>query len=172
VLDGDPGRVGEVAHGGKGARELARLVDDLHHRSPLGRRPPEEVAGGGDVVGPEHGVHIGRPLLDRTLVLLGHAPPDRNLHAGAAVLDRLQVPEVAVQLVVGVLPDRAGVQDDHIGILGGGGRDEAVGLEEAGDALAVMGVHLTPEGADEVGAAHRTRLRATSTTPGTPAEAR
>ena len=32
-------------------------------------------------------------------------------------LDRGQVPEVAVQLVVGVLPDRAGVEDDHVGRL-------------------------------------------------------
>ena len=37
------------------------------------------------------------------------------------VLDRRQVAEVAVQLVVGVLPDRAGVEDDHVGVGAVGG---------------------------------------------------
>jgi hypothetical protein len=42
--------------------------------------------------------------------------------------------EVAVELVVGVLPDAAGVEDDDVGVVLRGRRQHAVGLEQTGDA--------------------------------------
>src|SRR6478609_5237581 len=47
-----------------------------------------------------------RLLRDRGAVLLGQAAPDRDLHPGGACLDRREMAEVAVELVVGVLPHR------------------------------------------------------------------
>jgi hypothetical protein len=62
-------------------------------------------------------------------VLLGQATGDRDLKVGPLLLERLQVPEVAVQLVVGVLADAAGVEHDDVGIGQGGGPDQTVGLQ-------------------------------------------
>jgi hypothetical protein len=50
----------------------------------------------------------------RPLVLLRQAAADGDLHARGAVLDRLEVAEVAVQAVVGVLAHGAGVEHDDV----------------------------------------------------------
>jgi hypothetical protein len=98
------------------------------------------------------------PLHDGVAVLLRHAAADGDLHVGLAVLARAQVAEVAVELVVGVLAHGAGVEDDDVGGLGplGGGDagdvDIAGGLEQAGEPLGVVDVHLAPVRADLVGA--------------------
>jgi hypothetical protein len=65
-------------------------------------------------VGAEDDVDVGRALDDRRLVLLRQAPADGDLHAGRAVLDRLEVAEVAVELVVGVLAHGAGAEHDDV----------------------------------------------------------
>ena len=62
---------------------------------------------------------------DQVAVLLGQAAADHDLQPGRCVLQRLQVAEGAVELVVGVLPDAAGVEDDDVGVVG------AVGLGAA-----------------------------------------
>ncbi len=59
---------------------------------------------------------------------------------------------MAVQLVVGVLPDAAGVEHDHVGVVEAVGGHQAVRFEDAGEPLGVVLVHLAPEGADEVAA--------------------
>ena len=64
----------------------------------------------------EHDVHPRRAAHDLAAVLLRQAAADGDLHAGVRVLDRAQVAEVAVEPVVGVLPDRAGVEDDDVGV--------------------------------------------------------
>ena len=58
----------------------------------------------------------GRPPDDLAAVLLGQAAADGDLHARARLLDRMQVAEVAVEPVVGVLPDRAGVEHHDVGL--------------------------------------------------------
>ena len=80
------------------------------------------------VVGAEHDVDVAGPLQDGVPVLLGQAAADDDLHPGLLVLDRLQVPEGAVELVVGVLPDAAGVEHDDVGVVDPVGRHEAIGL--------------------------------------------
>ena len=54
---------------------------------------------------------------DLAAVLLREAAAHGDLHAGVSRLDRSQVAEVAVELVVGVLPHRARVEDDHVGVV-------------------------------------------------------
>jgi hypothetical protein len=99
-------------------------------------------------VGAEDDVHPGRPLHDGVAVLLREAAADRDLHAGAARLLRGEVAEVAVQLVVGVLTHRAGVEDDDVRLVGAlGGADVARVLQQSGQPLGVVDVHLAPVGA-------------------------
>ncbi len=62
--------------------------------------------------------------------------------------------EGPVHLVVGVLPDGAGVHEQDVGALRVGGPDESVSLEEPSDALRIVFVHLAAERAHVVGAAH------------------
>ena len=84
-----------------------------------------------DVVGAEHDVDPRRPLGDRRAVLLRQAAADCDLHAGVRGLHRQQVAEVAVEPVVGVLPDRAGVEDDDVRV-GAVGRPLVPGRPPAG----------------------------------------
>jgi hypothetical protein len=92
-----------------------------------------------------------RGLLDHdVLVLLRHAPPDRDLHAGVLRLDLLELTEGPVEAVVGVLPHRTGVEDDDVGGRAAGGGDVPGILQETGEALGIVDVHLAPEGADLV----------------------
>ena len=79
-------------------------------------------------------------------------PPTAICMPGCFVLDRAQVAEVAVEAVVGVLPDRAGVEHDDVGRVGVGGPHVAGVLQQAGDALGVVHVHLAAVGAHVVGA--------------------
>ena len=61
---------------------------------------------------------------------------------------------MAVELVVGVLPDAARVEHDDVGRLEIVGRLHAVGDEQPGDPLRVVLVHLAPVGAHEEAAGH------------------
>ena len=77
--------------------------------------------------------------------------------SGLRLLRRAQLAEVAVELVVGVLAHRAGVEDDDVGDLGtlvggqAGEVDVAGRLEQAGEALGVVHVHLAAVRAHVVG---------------------
>jgi hypothetical protein len=108
-------------------------------------------------VGAVDDIDPGGPFGDGGAVLLGEATPDDDGQIGpvrlAPVLLALEVPEGAVEAVVGVLADGAGVEQDEVGVLLGGCAPVAEGLEHAGGAARVVLVHLAPEGADEVAAA-------------------
>ena len=78
-----------------------------------------------------------------------------------------EVAEVAVQPVVGVLPDRTGVENDHVRVIciasGQSRRARVPGLlEQAGEPFGVVRVHLAPVGADLVGGHVQARVRAVS----------
>ena len=92
---------------------------------------------------------------------LGQAAADRDLHA--VLLLRQQVTQVAVQPVRRVLPDRAGVEHHHVRGLAIG-RGLVAGLvQQAGQALGIVHVHLAPVGANLVSPAaccHLTRIGA------------
>jgi hypothetical protein len=103
---------------------------------------------------PHHDVDPRSLLLDRALILLGQTPGDHDPQVGVLRLQRLQVSEVAVELVVRVLADRARVQHDHARVPDVLGRAHTVRLEHASDPLGVVLVHLAPEGADQVSPLH------------------
>src|SRR5207253_2789349 len=71
-----------------------------------------------------------------------------------------------VELVVGVLPDAAGLEHDEVGLVGGAYRLHPLLREQPGEALRVVLVHLAPEGPDpEALPGHRIILRTARPTP-------
>ena len=126
---------------------------------PPRRDVVEQLGGAVDVVRAHHDVDVAGLWRDDVAVLLGEAAGHDDLAAVALRLPRLQVAEVAVQLVVGVLADAARVQHDDVGVGLGRRGDHPVGLEQSGDALGVVLVHLTAERAHEVATAAGTSVR-------------
>ncbi len=122
-----------------------------------------------DVVGPEDGVDKWRPLQQELTVLLGKTAPDGDLHPGPLLPERLQVAQVAVELVVGVLAYAAGVEHDHVGLVKVLGAVHAPGREHGRDPLGVVLVHLAPEGADKEPANLRHERRLGGARPPVPA---
>ena len=122
------------------------LVEDLD-RPDRQLRGAQEVGSVGEVVGAEHHVDERRAFAHAVAILLGQAAADRDLQVGPRGLERLQVAEVGVELVVGVLPDAARVEHDDVGFGEVVGRLHAVGREHSRDAFRVVLVHLAPVGA-------------------------
>ena len=94
-------------------------------------------------------------------ILLCEAPRHDDPQRGVAILHRFEMTQVPVELVVRVLPDRARVQHHDaraFEVLRGG---HPVGRQQPRDALRIMLVHLTSEGADQVGAVHGSRVSPT-----------
>ena len=81
-------------------------------RSSDGVQQLEQVRQG---VRADHDVDPRRAPLDLALVLLREAPRHHDAQRRVVVLQRLQVAEVAVQPVVGVLADRARVEHHDLG---------------------------------------------------------
>ena len=148
LLTGWAGQVtlGQMAVVGVGA------VEDLDERPARGALLVQQVGGAVHVVGAEHDVDVGRPLDDARTILLGEAPADDDLEVGVAVFQGLEVAEVAVELVVGVLADTARVEDHHVGVLDVVGSHHALGFEQPRHPFGVVLVHLAPVGAYHVAA--------------------
>ena len=89
-------------------------------------------------------------LEDPLPLRLGVAATDGDDEVWPLALPRAGLAEVGRELRVWLLADRAGVEDDDVGVVPGGRLAEAERLEEALDALRVVRVHLAPEGRDEV----------------------
>ena len=68
------------------------------------------------VVCAEHDVDMARTIHVRVAVFLGETAADGDLHVGVLFFQHLEVTEGPVELVVGILTDAAGVEDDHVGI--------------------------------------------------------
>ena len=157
-LNVDPRRVGQLPNGtGTQQRVVPRLgrrcVEDLHDGA-LGLRPAQEPGRAGQVVGAEDDVDPAHLLLNPLPVLLGQAAADGNLEPGLGVHQLLEAAQRPVEPLVGVLPDAARVEHDHIRLLHGGGGRQPIGHEQPGEPLGVVLVHLAPEGTDEIGPGH------------------
>ena len=102
------------------------------------------------VVSPEDHVDPRGPFPDDLLVLLGCATSNNDAQVGVSLLLGFERSEVAVETLVGVLSNGAGVDNHNVGVARIVGADHPVGLEQAGDPLGVVFVHLAPERANEV----------------------
>jgi hypothetical protein len=153
--DRDERAVCRVTSGGQRRGEYVQALEDLDLSLLVVTSAIQQSRKRAHVVGAEHDVHPGCPVDDGGTVLLSQAAADRNLHGGVLDLGRAKLTEVAVQLVVGVLPDGAGVEHDDVRGLrrigDPGDVDIAGGLQQAGKPLGVMNVHLTPVGAHLIG---------------------
>ena len=143
--DTHPGAGGRFASRGQHTGEDLEGFVDLHLGFSVVAGALKQCRQASDVMGAEDHVDPRRPFHQRALVLLSQTPANRYLHAGMGVLDGPQVAEVAVEPVVGVFADRAGVEHDQVGRFASG-RYVAGFLEQSGDALGVVDVHLTSLG--------------------------
>ena len=66
------------------------------------------------VVCAEHDIDPRGALDDPSPVFLREAATDRDLHVRSPLLDRIQLPQVAVEPIVGVLAHRTGVENDDV----------------------------------------------------------
>jgi hypothetical protein len=76
-------------------------------------------------------------------------------------LEALEGAELGEDLVLGLLADRAGVEEDDVGVVGAVGELVVVGAQQPGHPLRVVLVHLAAVG-DEVELGHK-KLSATLT---------
>ena len=78
---------------------------------------PEPLAEVGNRPRPEGDVDERVPLEDPLALRLGVAAADRDHPLRVAILERLRLRQVRGEALVGLLPDRAGVEDDDVGVL-------------------------------------------------------
>ena len=111
---------------------------------------------------PERDVDLRVEREQPVALRLGVAAADGDHGVRPLPLLRCGVAEVRGELRVGLLADRAGVEDEHVGLVAARGLAETELLEHALDALRVVRVHLAAEGGDEVAPVHcrkRSRLQ-------------
>ena len=106
-------------------------------------------------MGTEDDVHPRRPLQHSVAILLCQTSADGDLHIRVGLFARHQMADIAVELVVGVLPHRTGVEHNYVGVGAVGGATVTGGVQQTGESLRVVDVHLAPVGADLIGAATR-----------------
>ena len=93
----------------------------------------------------------GRIELEDSLALgLRVAPADGDHAIGMLALPRRGFTEVGGELRVGLLADRARVEDDDVGVVRARRLPQPELFEHALDPLGIVGVHLAPEGGHEV----------------------
>ena len=85
---------------------------------------------------------------DRFLVLLRHAAQDADGDLRLALLDPLDPSQGAVDLVLGVLADRAGIVEDRIRLADVVGQLVALLAQLGHDELAVQQIHLAADRLD------------------------
>ncbi len=104
-------------------------------------------------MGPKHHIDPRSTSHDGVAVLLSETAPDRDLHARVCVFGWFELPQIPVEFVVGVLAYCARVEYNEVGVAGTCRRlDVACGLQQPRDPFRIVHVHLTPVGANVVGA--------------------
>ena len=76
------------------------------------------------------------------------------IFCGCLRFERFQPAERTVSLVLGLLADAAGVEQDHVGLVEVGGQLVALPAQAGHDHLAVEHVHLAADGFDKQPASH------------------
>ncbi len=145
---------------GVGAGEDVLLGVDpgrLDHPRPVLLDPVEDLGELGDRVRPEDEVQVGDLLQQLVLLLLGDAAADADQRA-ARDLHRAVAAERREHLVLGLLADRAGVEDDQVRLVHLLGRRVGLRRQRLAHPERVVDVHLAAEGVNEV-ALHRGVLR-------------
>jgi hypothetical protein len=95
----------------------------------------------------EHEVDVRRALDDRRAFLTGDAAADADQQTRVFLLQVLDAPEIVKHLLLRLLAHRAGVEQDHVGLLRPVGRRQSLGLTQyVGHLVRVVLVHLATKG--------------------------
>jgi hypothetical protein len=105
----------------------------------------------------EHQVHVRSALLDAPLLQLSHAAHDPDDQLGSLALEVLQRPQLRVHLVLRLLSDGAGVEQDEVSVFWAIGQLVPLLPEQPGYALGVVLVHLAAVG-DQVELGHQSEI--------------
>jgi hypothetical protein len=135
------------ALGGKVAGEALELEEALGGDRVAGEELTELV----ELARPEGDVDVGELPEDVVLDRLRPAPADADHPLGVAALERAGLAQVGDEALVGLLADRAGVEEDQVGVLAARRLGVADRLEHALHPLRVVLVHLAAEGGDVEG---------------------
>ncbi len=126
------------------------VLNDLHRPLILPERLEKQLCQLVYIVCSENQLHIGILLPDgfNLLGLLHHTSRDAEDHARPILYLMLQPTDTTVQLLVGIFPDRAGGEENHIAVpvilrLG-----IAAGLQNTAELLAVLCRHLAADDID------------------------
>ena len=150
--DGHPAGVHVIALSGQGGGENFEGFEQFCLRLVVVAGTLQQRRQGTNVVGTEHDVNPGCLLNDGVLVLLRQAAAHSDLHALVATLDRCELAEMTVQAVGRVFTDRAGVENNQVGLSAFLSANVAVSLQQAGHSFGVVHVHLAAESTHFVGA--------------------
>ena len=153
--DRHPAGVGGFATRRESGRKRLERFEDLHLGLLVVAGTLEQHRQRSDVVGAEHHIDPRRLTHHGVAVLLRQAAADGDLHTGTVRLDRRQMPECPVELVVGVLAHRAGVEHHQVRGLATGRPGVSGVLEQARQPFGVVHIHLAAVGADFVGPLRR-----------------
>ena len=107
-----------------------------------------------DRAGPEGDVDLRVEREQALSLRLRVAAADGDDRPGPLALQLRRVPHMGGEARVGLLTDRARVEDDHVGLVLRGCLAEPELFEQALDPLGIVSVHLAAEGRDVV-SAHR-----------------
>ena len=135
-------------------REAALLCDAEPPAGDSDAAGAEPLAQVGDRARAECNVHLRIKLEDPLALRLGIAPTHGDHGVRIALLARPRLREVRGEPLVGLLADRARVEDEHVRFVRRGRLAEAELLEHALDPLGVVSVHLAAEGRDVVALVH------------------
>ncbi len=133
------------------ARRAGGLRGDLHERAFAGlEHGPalaphflDELPHPRDRGGAEHEIDLRRAPLDLGLVELRHASHDAHHQPRPLALELGELAELREHLVLRLFTDRAGVDEDQVGVRLALGELVVVVPEESRDSLRVVFVHLT-----------------------------
>ena len=128
------------------AGEALELEEALRRQRVAGQELGELV----HLAGPERDVDEREPLEDLVLDRLRPAAADADDPLGILALERPRLVEVGDEALVGLLADRARVEEDQIGVAALRRLAVPERLEHALHPLRVVLVHLAPEGGDVV----------------------
>ena len=147
ALDGDPGAHARLALGLEVAVGLVAVEPRVRDRFP--GRAPEQVGKRAVAVGAHDQVEHARLVEQSRAEVLGHAAGDADDQVRVAALEPGEVPEPPQHALLGVLADRAGVEDHRVGVLGTIGEAHARAQQHARHQFAVGHVHLAAVGLEE-----------------------
>jgi hypothetical protein len=81
--------------------------------------------------------------------LLGHTAAHREDPAGAGLLPSPQLAQIAIEPMLRLVADRAGIDDQQVGLVQALGGNVALVAKQVRDLLRVVDVHLAPIGAHQ-----------------------